>query len=230
MADKLIRDELLRSHRYQSLHGDTTKLLFIHLLLASDSLSNAEATTTAISLLLARVFTDESVAIMLTELVDHDLVRTYVVDGKTYVHIPRSRQRIRYLSGKHPRPPENIEDKEIKDLISKVGLRSDRGQVTVRPFSPDVAVAVTGVVTEKRVGRPRKINGEDKGSRLPRDWVLPDAWRDWAVNIHHLEPDKVIRISLKFRDYWWAKAGKDAAKRDWEATWHNWIRTEVGDA
>ncbi|MGF6174728.1 hypothetical protein [Ensifer sp. 4252] len=28
----------------------------------------------------------------------------------------------------------------------------------------------------------------------------------------------------KFRDYWNAKAGKDATKLDWPATWRNWLR------
>ncbi|WEX79280.1 hypothetical protein PYH37_004466 [Sinorhizobium numidicum] len=28
----------------------------------------------------------------------------------------------------------------------------------------------------------------------------------------------------KFRDYWTAKAGRDAVKLDWPATWRNWIR------
>ncbi len=28
----------------------------------------------------------------------------------------------------------------------------------------------------------------------------------------------------KFVDYWIAKAGKDACKVDWNATWRNWIR------
>lgn len=28
----------------------------------------------------------------------------------------------------------------------------------------------------------------------------------------------------KFTDYWLAKAGRDAVKLDWEATWRNWIR------
>lgn len=29
---------------------------------------------------------------------------------------------------------------------------------------------------------------------------------------------------VKFVDYWTAKAGKDATKLDWDATWRNWIR------
>jgi hypothetical protein len=28
----------------------------------------------------------------------------------------------------------------------------------------------------------------------------------------------------KFRDFWQAKAGADACKVDWDATWRNWIR------
>ncbi|MCA1440457.1 hypothetical protein I6F07_09570 [Ensifer sp. IC4062] len=28
----------------------------------------------------------------------------------------------------------------------------------------------------------------------------------------------------KFRDYWCAKAGREATKLDWQATWRNWIR------
>ena len=28
----------------------------------------------------------------------------------------------------------------------------------------------------------------------------------------------------KFRDYWIAKAGDNATKKDWSATWRNWCR------
>ncbi len=128
MPDKLMRDELLRSHRYQRLSNDTAKLMFVHLVLSSDSLSNAEATTTALSLMMARTVVEEAAATILGELADKDLVRIYEADGKRYVHIPRSRQRMRYLKGKHPRPPANLEDYEITELIQKVRLTSDRGQ------------------------------------------------------------------------------------------------------
>ena len=30
--------------------------------------------------------------------------------------------------------------------------------------------------------------------------------------------------AAKFADFWHAKAGKDAAKLDWCATWRNWCR------
>lgn len=70
---------------------------------------------------------------------------------------------------------------------------------------------------------PRK-----KASRLPDDWrpdreyleaaklIKPDLTQEWFVQVAH-----------KFKDYWIAKAGKDATKADWLATWRNWVRREV---
>lgn len=61
-----------------------------------------------------------------------------------------------------------------------------------------------------------------RASRLKKDWTLPDEWRQEAsairgdVNFDY-EADK-------FKDFWVGKAGRDAAKMDWRATWRNWIR------
>lgn len=63
-----------------------------------------------------------------------------------------------------------------------------------------------------------------RGARLPTDWTLPDAWRAWAATARpDLDPQ---RVADRFRDYWVAKAGKDGCKRDWQATWRNWVREE----
>ena len=67
---------------------------------------------------------------------------------------------------------------------------------------------------------PRK-----RGARLPADWTLPDDWRDWAVSEHGMSTEAVVFEAAKFRDYWHSKAGRDAAKLDWAATWRNWCRT-----
>lgn len=61
-----------------------------------------------------------------------------------------------------------------------------------------------------------------RGSRLPKDWVLPDDWREWAVA---QRPGIDVDLeAAKFADFWHAKAGKDATKLNWEATWRNWTR------
>ena len=65
-----------------------------------------------------------------------------------------------------------------------------------------------------------------RAKRLPQDWALPDAWGDWA---RQERPDwdeaTIIRVGLKFRDYW---LGKGTPRADWQATWRNWVREERG--
>lgn len=62
-----------------------------------------------------------------------------------------------------------------------------------------------------------------RATRLSADWKLPVAWGRWALDQGH--SDATVRLEAdKFRDFWCSKAGKDAAKLDWEATWRNWIR------
>lgn len=124
MPDRIIRDELLRSHRYRTLSSDTLRLLFLHLLLAVDNFGNCEANTIITGDVLGRPIDETEGAVLLAELADKDLIRLYWVDEKSYLHIPRFRQRMRYLNSKHPRPPENIECKEINKMLEKVRPKS----------------------------------------------------------------------------------------------------------
>ncbi len=64
----------------------------------------------------------------------------------------------------------------------------------------------------------------NRGTRLPEDWTLPDEWRKWATDQNLGNLASLSLEGDRFRDYWWAKAGKDATKRDWFATWRNWTR------
>ena len=63
-----------------------------------------------------------------------------------------------------------------------------------------------------------------RGSRLANNWVLPDEWEYWA---NKQRPDlDAKQVFDQFKDYWCAKAGKDAIKLDWQATWRNWVRNQ----
>jgi len=75
---------------------------------------------------------------------------------------------------------------------------------------------------------PRTTNQEPgqaskpRASRLAQDWVLPEDWAAWATTER---PDLNIQdVADRFKDFWVAKAGKDGAKLDWQATWRNWVR------
>ncbi|WP_447639558.1 helix-turn-helix domain-containing protein [Pandoraea norimbergensis] len=70
-------------------------------------------------------------------------------------------------------------------------------------------------------------NSSARGARLPKDWLLPKTWGDWALKEQPTwTADHVRRIAEKFRDYWVAIPGTKARKSDWEATWRNWVRGE----
>lgn len=64
---------------------------------------------------------------------------------------------------------------------------------------------------------------DKRGSRLPADWQPGETGMSYALC--HLRPDKIHDEIEKFRNYWHAKAGRDATKLDWNATWRNWVLT-----
>ncbi len=69
-----------------------------------------------------------------------------------------------------------------------------------------------------------KESPSTRGTRLPHDWQLPEAWREWCEQHRpDLDPDEVAE---SFRDYWHSKAGRDAVKANWLAVWRNWCRKE----
>lgn len=62
-------------------------------------------------------------------------------------------------------------------------------------------------------------------TRLPDDWILPKAWGEWALQERpDMAANEVRKEAEVFADYWRAKAGADARKADWQATWRNWVR------
>lgn len=66
-----------------------------------------------------------------------------------------------------------------------------------------------------------------RGSRLPDDWKLNQEFYDAAKKLKPNWPDQQIKlIADKFKDHWIAQTGAKACKRDWLATWRNWLRNE----
>lgn len=65
-----------------------------------------------------------------------------------------------------------------------------------------------------------------RATRLPSDWRPPPDWIGDAVGLGFSE-DEARHEADRFRDFWVAKAGKDACKLDWRATWRNWCRNAL---
>jgi hypothetical protein len=107
------------------------------------------------------------------------------------------------------------------ETITKREHRQDTGQDrtgTGKAVQKLKAVQEPGQLLPK----PRS-NGQ--GTRLPENWILPDDWKAWSLNVRpDWDEEKALRESLVFRDHWHGKAGKDARKEAWFATWRNWTR------
>jgi hypothetical protein len=54
---------------------------------------------------------------------------------------------------------------------------------------------------------------------------MPDEYREYcAIKRPDLNPEVV---GESFKNFWIAKAGKDAVKLDWGAVWKNWVARET---
>lgn len=71
---------------------------------------------------------------------------------------------------------------------------------------------------------PRKRAASTQGKRLPEDWKPNPDLLTWAMNERKdLDMQRVID---SFTDHWRAATGQKATKRDWDATFRNWVRNE----
>lgn len=74
-----------------------------------------------------------------------------------------------------------------------------------------------------------KLKKSKTATRLPDGWVLPKAWGEWALSERPDFTEADVRREAEcFADHWRAKAGADARKVDWQATWRNWVRRAHG--
>lgn len=71
---------------------------------------------------------------------------------------------------------------------------------------------------ETPIGVSKKI-----GTRLPDDWMPDEVF----ARQEGLSATDVHREAEKFRDHWRGQSGQRGVKRDWAATWRNWVRNSV---
>lgn len=75
--------------------------------------------------------------------------------------------------------------------------------------------------TVKRIEKPKR-QATDKGSRLSIT-ELPDDWKAFAEQeASDLDPQRLFE---NFKDYWTGLSGAKAIKKDWTATWRNFVRS-----
>jgi hypothetical protein len=131
---------------------------------------------------------------------------------------------------------DGIFDGSLDELVFRLHISELEYQQGLKPLiDNNFFTIVTGVLAEcKQVAIPEtETEGETetkkrqkalRGSRLANDWVLPNDWEYWA---NKERPDlNAAQVADQFKDFWCSKAGKDAVKLDWLATWRNWVRNQ----
>ena len=103
------------------------------------------------------------------------------------------------------------------------------------PFRPERGAVLTGtprssdrnVRSDKPSFEPNTEPSKNttlRASRIPDPFPITGEMVEWARTAC---PGMDHRASTeRFVDYWRAKAGRDATKLDWPATWRNWMRTD----
>lgn len=77
----------------------------------------------------------------------------------------------------------------------------------------------------KPADKPKSSRRASRGCRIPDDWELDNEYLETARATLPGVPDAVFTFeAAKFKDYWLAKTGASAVKKDWMATWRNWLR------
>ena len=137
--------------------------------------------------------------------------------------------------GGHSRPtrftfsiPETVADQATVAQSATVA-ESATGSVAQQATRLRIADSATGSEhTSEQTSKQTKrdVVRSPKGSRLPSDWVLPDAYFQWPIDELGWPPDRCRRVAAVFFDYWQAVPGARGVKADWLATWRYWCRRE----
>lgn len=94
--------------------------------------------------------------------------------------------------------------------------------------SLDSSLEIIPSTPPQEASSPPAVNSEKakRGTRLPQDWKLPKSWGEWALATFRVSEAQVRSEAERFKNHWLAKAGKDATKIDWQATWRNWCSSD----
>lgn len=68
------------------------------------------------------------------------------------------------------------------------------------------------------------VGAAKRGTRIPEPFLVTAEMRQWAAaEVPGIDVDGCTR---RFVDYWRAESGAKATKKDWVATWRNWLRRD----
>lgn len=127
---------------------------------------------------------------------------------------------------------DTFEQKQVLAPISETEQKQIEDKSKMFPGQGEGVGVLKPLYAAQDAAKEKVANGEGeavRGTRLPKDWTCTEELIEVALGIARdrdfpITRGQALRIGEQFRDYWHAKAGRDAVKLDWAATWRNWIR------
>jgi hypothetical protein len=234
VSNRILRQSICRSDTIEKL-SPSAEVFFYRLIVNADDYGLLSAKP---ELLKADLYPLKEIKLMeivglLADVETAGLIRTYEVADKQYLAIMQwdQHQRIRAKRSHLPQPAGGLTNLRGAHPPSN---DSTRGHLPLARTRDAPAESESESESESKIKSvvdktttPTPPRKDERGTRLPKPWELPDDWKTWAVDTFHMDPKKVVRISIDFRDYWWAKPGLLGRKSDWEATWRRWITKEA---
>jgi hypothetical protein len=201
----------------------STRLLFIGLWTLADRDGKLEDKPKKIKMAL---FPADNINVdeLLNELQDRGFIDRYEVEGNQYIQVVAFK--------KHQNPHRDEKASTIPDCIKHCA------STVQTPCKEELDTVSIGLNPDSLLLNPDSLIAEDaaekssatklQGKALPKDWVLPKAWGEWAIAERpEFNADQIRKISESFKDHWIANANQAKAKKaDWEATWRNWVRNQ----
>jgi uncharacterized protein YdaU (DUF1376 family) len=133
---------------------------------------------------------------------------------------------------------------EVQAVLDEFFELTDEGWANIRA-DKEIAHYKAKVEQASRAGKAsaqRRLNGRStdvqltnnhkpitnivstRGTRLSQDWELSEDQKQFCKQERpDLDP---VKVSAGFKDYWISVAGAKGVKKDWDATWRNWVRNQ----
>lgn len=234
MPDRVLRDELWLSDRFLDLPTDACRLTFIRMLSEADDFGNMEGGTKRMFRMLAactQIKTEAATASSLSALIDADLIRCYVVDGRELIHIPRFRSKRWYLARKVPPSPwcdvnaalGKTERQEKQALSADVDTTLSQRVINV---AQGVGVGVgVGVGEKKKTARatrppaPKVSKPEDVSEQVWEDWLALRKAKRAPVTMTVLDGARreAAKAGMQMNAFLsvWCRRGSQGLEADW---------------
>lgn len=116
--------------------------------------------------------------------------------------------------------PDNLEGSKLE------GSKTSPKNPTICPHEPD---NLSGSFNDEPSIEPsvnRQVRA--RATRIPENWEPSEKLITWTrEKAPHWTPEKFCLVLEKFKNYWLAASGKNASKLDWDATWRNWVLSDL---